>query len=271
MSANENLKKLKQQLNKKMNMDNIFTNKPVNVNKPIFPKKNKPVNVNKPIFPKKNKPVNVNKPDLPKCDKKPNIIIYKNITKTQTSTPCDAPTYNYYRRNLLKTILKIILGILLVGSILFILYLYINNLSIWDIYNRQPEYSLNEMSAPVSEEKEGDMTENKYLTMYGGTDFLKNMKRDSSLLPPTIDPSVKINVSTATPSDNSSVNDINNYINNQNEYIKNINKRVQEINSKRMYSPEYVYEKRLLQGVREVERDLANSVSQNTMNQAYLL
>lgn len=144
--------------------------------------------------------------------------------------------------------------------------------------------------APISVEKGGDITENKFLTEFGGVtptgssiNHVKNsiqqndlqtgfygsyapyqsqsnyegagLKSDSFFR--TEDGITKIYYENVSNSERQRLND---YIRKQNQYVGRINKRIKQINKKRMYGKNYLNDKKNLKEIREYERRLANKI-----------
>jgi hypothetical protein len=288
-TLNSNIMKIKSQLNSNINVDNLYAN-----SKPII-KPNSYKNKLRNIQNKMNKLNGINRKSIMKPTK---YITYKmSENKSQNS------------KSSIRNVIYIILIILILFFIAFLLY----NLYIDYIINKNQHININyqiqkapsgviigQAGAPISVEKSRDITENKYLSLYGGDDFIKRVSNPSNLSNPystypniTNEYDKDVNYSNYKDVNYSNYKDvnninpdngvtknyyennlsnpnINNYINEQNNYIKRINERVRQINNSRMYSPEYSRDKKNLEHIRNYERLLANQVNQASRNQPYL-
>jgi hypothetical protein len=281
MSAiqNENLVRLKSQLNKNINV-NLLYKKPVKKSTVV----KKIIKVNKPKTKSKN-------------------LVTKNRAVNSSNTD-NSPVWT------LIYITITILILFFIALLLFNLYKeYIyslldqtNDINIDSQITKAPKgVIINQEGAPISVEKSGDITENKYLTLYGGDDFMKRTSNNSSSIdnspyssyPDSYngysgnngysgyrkysenngyggnsdDGVTKIYYELNMTGDRKKLND---YIEQQNNYIKRINERVQQINKSRMYTPEYAQDRATLSQIRNYERRLANQVNKESKNQPYL-
>ena len=289
-SQNVNLTRLKRELNKSINVNMLYKNR---VKKLTNVKQiNKPKYINK-------TPKYINK--TPKyINKIPRYInkTQRNIGKYTNNSPINIPKYikSSNSSNTNSTVWTFFYIILTVSILFFIAlllfnlykeYIYslseqTNDINIDNQITKAPKGVIDKEGAPISVETSGNITENKYLTLYGGDDFMK--KNFNSL--PTNSPYSSYPNSYSGYNGNNADNGVtkiyyennmtddnkklNNYIEKQNNYIKNINKRVHQINSNRMYTPEYIQDKESLSHIRNYERLLANKVSQEYKNQPYL-
>lgn len=241
-----------------------------------------------------------------------NVInnLNKKVKKSQVKTkikpkiqrkikPTIKDVSNNNKYNLLSIFLTLVI-LLLICFIFYNLYVYFKEKSLSQLsQSSQPQIRiqqkykveniqkpkgviLDKEGAPISVERGGDITENKYLSLYGGDDF---MKRETNIVNNNCYKN-NLNSSYASyPGYYSQADDgitkvyyqkiknnskINNYIRNQNRYIRKINKRVREINENRLNTPVYSRDKVMLQEVRNYERKLANKVHRETKNQPYL-
>jgi hypothetical protein len=281
-TLNSNIMKIKRQLNSNINIDNLYTtSKPII--KPI-PYKNKPRNIQN----KMNKLNGINRKS-----KKPVIkSIIKPIKYINIPSELDRIKYENKSQNSKSSIRNVIYIILIIFILFFIAFL-LYNLYIDYITNQNQHININyqiqkapkgviigQAGAPISVEKSRDITENKYLSLYGGDDFMKRVSNSYNTSNPNITNGYNEDVNNINPDNgvtkkyyenNLSKSNINNYINEQNNYIKRINERVRQINNSRMYTFEYSRDKKNLEHIRNYERLLANQVNQESRNQPYLL
>ncbi len=272
---NLNLEKLKKQLNNSKNMNVLIKPKKV-VTRKVASNNNKPVKVTR-----VQKTVNV-----------PNTLKPTVIRKKTT----DSSSWNFL------SILLTIALLFFIGAVVYNIYLYIvvppeieqPQIIMKDKVRKAPKgVNINQEGAPISVEKGGDITENKYLSLYGGDDFIKQnttspwgeystyasypinyngeygkYNRYGPGYYSKIDDGVtKIYYQKVRDHD---ISTLNNYIRGQNQYIKDINRRVRQINDNRMNTPEYSRDKAILQDIRNYERRLANQVHREAKNQPYL-
>jgi hypothetical protein len=281
-TLNSNIMKIKSQLNSNINIDNLYTN-----SKPII----KPNSYKYKLRNIQNKMNKLN--GINRKSKKP---IIKYINKINLPSKLDKINYENKSQNSKSSIINIIYIILIILILFFIAFIFYN-LYIDYIINKNQNININyqiqkapagviigQEGAPISVEKSRDITENKYLSLYGGDDFMKRVSNSSDLSNsystyPNIINEYNKDVNNINPDNgvtkkyyenNLSNPNINNYINEQNNYIKRINERVQQINNSRMYSPEYSRDKKNLEHIRNYERLLANQVNQESKNQPYL-
>ena len=297
-SQNVNLTRLKRELNKSINVNMLYKNR---VKKLTNVKKiNRLTNVKK-----INRLTNVKKINRPNNTYKrqiynsqingPNNTYKRQIYKSQINRPNNIykPSNSSNTNSKVWTFFYIILTVSILFFIALLLfnlykeYIYslseqTNDINIDNQITKAPKGVIDKEGAPISVETSGNITENKYLTLYGGDDFMK--KNFNSL--PTNSPYSSYPNSYSGYNGNNADNGVtkiyyennmtddnkklNNYIEKQNNYIKNINKRVHQINSNRMYTPEYIQDKESLSHIRNYERLLANKVSQEYKNQPYL-
>ena len=186
--------------------------------------------------------------------------------------------------------------IIIIISILFLIIIALFDNYYNYMYNQTIEQPsgviINQEGAPVNSQISGDMTENKYLTLYGGDDFMKGNQNNYN----QNDVNNMNNVNNVNNMNNgydeygtysrynenslnfyndvtkisSNRRELNDYIEKQNNYIKNINNRVRQINNNRMYTPEYAQDKASLAQLRNYERRLANKVNVELKDQPYL-
>ena len=286
--------KIKRQLNSNINIDNLYTNsKPII--KPI-PYKNKPRNIQD----KMNKLNGINRKSI-KPVMKSIMKPIKYINKPREFNILDKIKYENKSQNS-KSYMRNIIYIILIIFILFFIAFLLYNLYIDYIINKNQHININyqiqkapsgviigQAGAPISVEKSRDITENKYLSLYGGDDFMKKVSNPSNLYStyPNIANEYNKDNNYSNYKDINNINpdngvtknyyennlskpNINNYINEQNNYIKRINERVRQINNSRMYSPEYSRDKKNLEHIRNYERLLANQVNQASRYQPYL-
>ena len=286
--------KIKRQLNSNINIDNLYTNsKPII--KPI-PYKNKPRNIQD----KMNKLNGINRKSI-KPVMKSIMKPIKYINKSGEFNILDKIKYENKSQNS-KSYMRNIIYIILIIFILFFIAFLLYNLYIDYIINKNQQININyqiqkapsgviigQAGAPISVEKSRDITENKYLSLYGGDDFMKKVSNPSNLYStyPNIANEYNKDNNYSNYKDINNINpdngvtknyyennlskpNINNYINEQNNYIKRINERVRQINNSRMYSPEYSRDKKNLEHIRNYERLLANQVNQASRYQPYL-
>lgn len=278
-SVNLNLEKLKKQLNNSTN---------VNVLKK--PKKVVTRNVTKRVASVNKKPVKVTR--VRKTVKAP--VKLKPIVRTRTSS--DSSQWDF-----LSVLLTIAL-LFFIGAVVYNIYLYLlvpqeveqPQISIEDKVRKAPKgVIIDQEGAPISVEKGGDITENKYLSLYGGDDFIRQSttspwgeystyasypgyygggygrynRYGPGYYSQTDDGVTKIYYQRVKDTDRSR---LNSYIRDQNQYIKDINRRVRQINDNRMNTPTYSRDKAVLQEIRNYERRLANQVNREAKSQPYL-
>jgi len=266
-SQNVNLTRLKRELNKSINVNMLYKNR---VKKITNVKKiNRPKNIYKPQI---NRPKNIYRPQINRP---------KYVDKISNFSNTNSTLWTFFYIILTISILFFIALLLfnLYKEYIYSLSEQTNNINIDNQITKAPKGVIDKEGAPISFEKSGDITENKYLTLYGGDDFMKkNFNSLPSNSPYSSYPNnyngynadngvTKIYYENNMTDDNKK---LNNYIEKQNNYIKNINKRVNQINSSRMYTPEYIQDKESLSHIRNYERLLANKVSQEYKNQPYL-
>ena len=290
-TLNSNIMKIKRQLNSNINIDNLYTNSK-SIIKPIQ-YKNKPRNIQD----KMNNLNGINRKSI-KPVMKSIMKPIKYINKPREFNILDKIKYENKSQNS-KSSMRNIIYIILIIFILFFIAFLLYNLYIDYIINKNQHININyqiqkapsgviigQAGAPISVEKSRDITENKYLSLYGGDDFIKRVSNPSNPYS-NITNEYNKDVNYSNYKDVNNINpdngvtknyyennlskpNINNYINEQNNYIKRINERVRQINNSRMYSPEYSRDKKNLENIRNYERLLANQVNQESRNQPYL-
>ena len=168
MSQVNLLEKLRSQLNNSRNI----SGQNVNINKRRLVKINKPKSlikpINKPIIKPRtvNKPINKPKRIMKPVNKKFNVPIQKSVN-TRTKNTKNISTIS----DILYTILILIIIGLVVGLIYTLYFSFQLPPTFIDINNLPPGPAgviINQEGSPISIEKSGDMTENKYLSTYGG-------------------------------------------------------------------------------------------------------
>lgn len=204
------------------------------------------------------------------------------------------------------SILLLLVLLFFIVVIIYNIYLYLVNkqsdnqidITIDKEINETPDgVVINQEGAPISVEENDDITENKYLSLYDGDNYLKQVLEkpfneytqystyqgyNNNLYPnrynkynrygpgyysQTDNGITKIYYEKVRDFDNS---ELNNYIKDQNQYIKDVNKRVKQINNNRMNTPTYSRDKAILNEIRKYERKLANQVHRESKNQPYL-
>ena len=285
--VNLDLEKIKKQLNRSTNINAMYNKKR---NKNLSNKVNK--------TPRK----------IPNVTKNVTKKVTRKVTKRK---PANVPTKisrrvssNNAKSNHTKSIswLWTFFYLALILSILFFMYMLIFNLYISyeesearssrrtdiiieDKLKKAPKgVIIDQEGAPISVEKTGDITENKYLSLYGGDDYMRKMKGYRPLGNQYINSQyapypgryngyssdrgvTKIYYKNQM---NGERRKLNKFINQQNNYIRQINNRVRQINTGRMYNPTYARDKAVLAELRNYERRLANQVKNEAINQPYL-
>lgn len=151
--------------------------------------------------------------------------------------------------------------------------------------------SMNGWPAPISGEYGGDITSNKYLTLYGNPDApgftgygpWDNYMRspgEYNYAPYPSRYSGEDRYSTRRPGLGDYYSSaelrgipryrLNEYISRENKYIRDVNRRVRQINDWRMYSPKFVRNKAQLAELRDFERKMANRVHREAARQPNL-
>ena len=283
-SINLNLERIKRQLENSTNVNILQTPKRV-VRKQIKKPVNKVVK----------KPVN-------KVVKKP--VVNSETRSTRIVNPKLSEDNTYW--NILYTLI-LVTTLFFIGMLLYNLYLYyldkkqeVPVVIVEDNIKKDPKgVIIDQEGAPITVEKGGDITENKYLSLYGSNNFIDGNRGSQceygqyASYPGGVSRGIDIDFNGysryneygpgyGSQSDdgvtkiyyknvmNSERSKINKYIRNQNDYIKNINRRVRQINSSRMNTPTYSRDMAVLQEIRNYERRLANQVNREEKNQPYL-
>jgi hypothetical protein len=250
--------------------------------------------------------VNVMKSKNIVSNKKPLKKIVKSVKDVKKPIKMDKTYMNSSNNSWdFLSILLLLVLLFFIVVIIYNIYLYLVNkqsdnqidITIDKEINETPDgVVINQEGAPISVEENDDITENKYLSLYDGDNYLKQVLEKpfneytqystyqgyNNLYPnrynkynrygpgyysQTDNGITKIYYEKVRDFDNS---ELNNYIKDQNQYIKDVNKRVKQINNNRMNTPTYSRDKAILNKIRKYERKLANQVHRESKNQTYL-
>ena len=239
--------------------------------------------------------VNVMKSKNIVSNKKPLKKIVKSVKDVKKPIKMDKTYMNSSNNSWdFLSILFLLLLLFFIIVIIYNIYLYLVNeqsdnqidiITDKEINETPDGVVINQEGAPISVEENDDITENKYLSLYDGDNYLKQVlekpfndytqystyqgynRYGPGYYSQTDDGITKIYYEKVRDFDNSG---LNNYIKDQNQYIKDVNKRVKQINNNRMNTPTYSRDKAILNEIRKYERKLANQVHRESKNQPYL-